>query len=99
MSGFVMDHDPPLELREWDPIANDTIPPANDPDHLFGLTPTCNRRKTYGPRGSHTALDSDRHAIDKNRRLRGELKPKYKRPWGYRPMAKRADPWGKERRR
>jgi len=90
MRGFVMDHDPPLELRAWNEETQDTIPPANDPDHLFGLTPSCNKRKTYGPRGPHTAIDSDRHAIDKNKRLRGETgRTAPKRRWGSRKMGKR----------
>jgi len=64
------DHDPPLELRAWDEKKRDTIPAANDPDYLFALAPACHREKTYSPRGPHTSIDSDRHSIDKARRIR-----------------------------
>jgi len=37
--GVHIDHRPPIQEREWDPVAEDTIPPANDPDFLFALLP------------------------------------------------------------
>ena len=86
MPGFHIDHQPALELRMWDDKAQDTIPPANDPDYLFGMTQPCHDRKTNHPRGPHTAIDSDRHAIDKGKAIRGEFKQKRRMPWGKRPM-------------
>lgn len=92
LPGFHMQHDPPWELRPWDEATQDTIPPSNDPDHLFGMTPQCHLKQTYHPLGKHTALNSDRHAIDKNRRLRGEVgQNKPKRDWGGRGFQKRAE--------
>lgn len=61
------DHDPALELRDWDPIANDTIPPANDPAFLFHKTTLHHSDKTNHPRGPHTSIDSDKHKIAKER--------------------------------
>lgn len=98
--GFHVDHDPPLELRVWDDIVKDTIPPANSLDHLFGMTPECHRRKTNRPMGNHTVLNSDNHAIWKGKRIRGEVgqnKPKWN--WPKRQIPKRHDPWGKRMRR
>lgn len=90
MPGFVLDHDPPLKLREWDPVANDTIPACLDPDHLFGLTPACHIRKTNHPLGKATSFGSDRHAIDKVRRITGEVgQNKIKRNWSSRKMESR----------
>lgn len=86
MPGFHIQHDPPLELRLWDEATQDTIPRANDPNYMFPMTSTCHVRVTNHPIGPHTVLNSDRHAIDKNRRLRGEVKGKPKRDWGKRPM-------------
>lgn len=86
MPGFHIDHDPPLELRGWDAVFLDTIPASNDPAHMFGMTPECHRRKTNHPVGPHTTLNSDRHAIDKNRRLRGEVQERSKKKWPSRPF-------------
>lgn len=86
MPGFHMDHDPPLELRMWDDVAKDTIPPANDPDYLFGMVPKHHIAKTNHPRGTHTTIDSDRHAIDKGRRIRGEVKGRPPTNWPKRSM-------------
>lgn len=89
LPGFHIDHDPPLKLREWDEVARDTIPPANDPYHLFAMIPGHHRRKTSHPRGPHTSIDSDQHAIAKVRRICGGNKPKPKRKWAKRKMAAR----------
>lgn len=61
------DHTPPLQLREWDPVAGDTIPPANDPAHIQLLTKAEHKRKTFG--GPATVADGDLHRIAKTRRL------------------------------
>lgn len=84
--GFHIDHDPALELRAWDEAVQDTIPPANDPAYLFGMVPDHHRKKTNHPRGPHTTVGSDTHAIWKGKRIRGELKAKPKKAWGSRPM-------------
>lgn len=86
MPGFNMDHEPALELRLWDETAQDTIPPSNDPDYLFGMTPDCHRKKTNHPLGPHTTLNSDTHAIAKGRHIRGETKIKPKYNWPKRTM-------------
>lgn len=83
---FHLQHDPPLDLRLWDDVAHDTIPPANSKDHLFGMTVPCHLRQTNHPLGPHTTLNSDRHAIDKNRRLRGEVKGRPTKTWPKRSM-------------
>lgn len=90
VKGWIANHDPPLELRVWDEEVKDTVPPASDLSHIFGLTKECDRTQTYGPRAKATYLNSDRHAIDKNKRLRGEVKgPKLKREWASRGFGKR----------
>lgn len=93
VKGWVADHQPPLDLRPWNEETADTIPPASDLAHIFGLAKECNRKKTYGARAKATYLNSDRHAIDKNRRLRGETKgPKFKRTWPKQTMRKAFKP-------
>lgn len=84
--GFHMQHFPPLEVRVWDEVAQDTMPPSNSPQHLFGMTPDCHRKATNHPVGPHTVLNGDRHAIDKNRRLRGEVQGRPKTNWPSRSM-------------
>ncbi|MDQ0422372.1 hypothetical protein J2045_003420 [Peteryoungia aggregata LMG 23059] len=65
------DHSPPLALREWDPVKQDTIPPANDPRHIELLLITDHKTKTFGRGGEKriTTAGSDIHAIAKVRRL------------------------------
>jgi hypothetical protein len=45
------DHTPPLALREWDPVAKDTIPAANDPNHIRILLIEEHRLVTTGRHG------------------------------------------------
>lgn len=40
------DHQPPLQMRVWDPVNGDTIPPANDPAHIVPLARKTHRQKT-----------------------------------------------------
>lgn len=81
-----LDHSPPLALREWDPAAEDTIPPANDPRHLVWMSTKAHREKTSG-RHKHDIANSDIHKIAKAKRLRGEEKPaKPKKAWPSRPF-------------
>lgn len=65
------DHRPPLALRQIDPATGDTIPPQNDPDHIFLVTLDEHRDKTFGKGGTKraTTAGSDIHAIAKARRL------------------------------
>jgi hypothetical protein len=64
------DHHPPLQLREWDEAAGDTIPPANDPAHIQMLLIAEHKAKTFGRRGEKTATTagSDIGNIAKARR-------------------------------
>jgi hypothetical protein len=62
------DHSPALWVREQNRAGTDTVPPANDPDHIFAMTVTCHKRKTFHPRGLHTSLGSDIHAAAKTKR-------------------------------
>lgn len=65
------DHTPPLALREWDPVKQDTVPPANDPDHIQILLIKDHREKTFGRGGEKriTTAGSDANKIAKVRRL------------------------------
>lgn len=65
------DHSPPLALREWDPVREDTIPPANDPNHIHILRIEDHKTKTFGKGGEKriTTAGSDIHAIAKVKRL------------------------------
>jgi hypothetical protein len=59
------DHDPPLALREYDEASRTYSPPANDPDRIVMLLKADHRAKTHHPRGPHTTIGSDQHAIHK----------------------------------
>lgn len=74
-------HEPALALRavSWD--GSDYEPPQHDPRYIFAELKDCHKTETYHPRSKATSLGSDRHAIDKTRRLRGELKPRPKKKW------------------
>ena len=65
------DHAPALALRPINPETGDTIPPANDPDHIELLLITEHKAKTFGKGGEKriTTAGSDIHAIAKTRRL------------------------------
>lgn len=98
------DHEPCLALREVAPDGKDYIPAQLDPAHIFAKRTACHRAKTSHPRGPHTSIDSDQHAIAKVRRLRGENKPKTNRTWPTRklssaPFSKKARPMQKRKKR
>lgn len=77
-----LDHSPPLALRDWDPVKQDTIPPANDPRHLYWMPRTAHRDKTSGARRDDVA-NSDVHKIAKVKRLTGQTpKPKSRKLQG-----------------
>ncbi|MCO5730147.1 hypothetical protein [Rhizobium sp. SSA_523] len=65
------DHNPALELRPVNPHTGDTIPPANDPDHIDMLLLVEHKEKTFGRGGEKraTTADSDIGRIAKVRRL------------------------------
>jgi hypothetical protein len=85
-------HEPPLALRDILPDGSDWVPSQHDPDYLYAELAECHAKETYHPRSKATSLGSDRHAIDKTKRLRGELKPKPKKPWPSRKMESRPFP-------
>lgn len=68
------DHDPALELRPVNPVTGDTVPPANDPDHITMLLIREHKTKTFGPGGEKriTTAGSDIHKIHKLDRLQAE---------------------------
>ncbi|ARQ95276.1 hypothetical protein [Bradyrhizobium phage BDU-MI-1] len=51
------DHVPALQLRCWDPEAKNTIPPANDVDHIFAKHIDCHAAKTFGSKASKRGAD------------------------------------------
>lgn len=65
-------HDPPLELRTWVEEQNDYDPPENDEKYIFAMVREHHRTKTHHPRGPHTTIDSDLHAINKARKTRAK---------------------------
>lgn len=65
-------HDPPLALRVFDAKTGLYTPDENDPDHLFAEIASHHREGTSHPRGPHTSIDSDQHAIGKARRIRAK---------------------------
>lgn len=69
------DHTPPLALREWDPVAQDTIPAANDPNHIRILRIEDHKAVTTGRRGESDlsiSFNGDVSRIAKARRLSKE---------------------------
>lgn len=76
-------HAPPLAIREVNAAGTDYMPAQHDPDYIFAMVPECHRKETYHPRSKATSLNSDRHAIDKTKRLEsirlGTAKVKHKR--------------------
>jgi hypothetical protein len=74
------DHNPALQLRGWDEERSDTIPPANDAEHIdllmvrevkrckdCGRSIRSHHEKTFGTKA--TTAGSDIHRIAKMRRL------------------------------
>lgn len=65
------DHNPALWLRPINPLTGDTIPPANDPDHIDMLLLVEHKTKTFGRGGDKriTTAGSDIGNISKTRRV------------------------------
>ncbi|WLB84933.1 hypothetical protein [Bradyrhizobium elkanii] len=51
------DHVPALQLRCWDPVAENTVPPANDEEHIFAKHVDCHAAKTFGSKASKRGAD------------------------------------------
>ena len=78
------DHCPALQLRPIRPDGTDWEPGQHDPAHLEPLTKAAHLLKTTGRKGlSKLSItgNGDVSRIAKGKRLRGETKPKPKRPW------------------
>ena len=43
-----LDHDPALNFRPMNEAGDDTVPPANDPAHLFWIADAAHKIKTFG---------------------------------------------------
>ena len=68
MANVQADHDPPIQQRLWNPITEDTIPAANDPDHIVLRHVDCHAVKTNGPRTKARA-QGDKTEIARTTRL------------------------------
>jgi len=99
------DHVPAVQLRCWDPVAKDTIPPSNDEEHIFAKHVDCHAEKTFGSKASKRGADVTEIARTKRiaketeefrRRMLQKLDPeleerpkKTKKQWPSRPFPKR----------
>jgi len=65
------DHRPALWERHFDDMAQDTIPPANDPSYIDAVTIAGHDIRTHGPGGEKriTTLGSDSHRRAKEGRV------------------------------
>ena len=65
------DHRPPLSERRFNTMTLDTIPPANDPEHIEAVSTEEHDRRTNGRGGERrvTSYGSDSHSRAKTRRL------------------------------
>lgn len=63
-------HRPALALREYDEDTGLYQPDENDVRYLFAEIKEHHREGTSHPRGPHTSIDSDQHAIGKVRRTK-----------------------------
>lgn len=99
------DHNPALELRPYNALTGDTIPPANDPGHIDMLLVDEHKVKTFGRGGEKriSTADGDIGKIAKVRRITAAQEearrrmlakdegeePKPKSKWQSRPFPKR----------
>ncbi len=65
---FIMDHQPPLAMRDYDEATGLYDPDENDSRYMVPLSPEANATKTYGKK--HDVSDGDIHKIAKAKRLR-----------------------------
>lgn len=93
------DHRPPVHEREWDPIAQDTIPPANDLAKIFAIL-------AAGEKGHRAETGRDNKRMSKTDRLRigqDAINAAMARHCGQKRQKKntipaRKDPWPKGRK-
>jgi hypothetical protein len=71
IEGLQFDHVPALGLRAWNETERDTVPPANDPEHLIPRHIKCHEQKTTGRKGESklSKVGGDISEIAKLRRL------------------------------
>lgn len=93
------DHNPALQARLWCSETKNTIPPANDPDHIEAVHVECHKVKTTGRHGESrlSIRRGDAQEIAKTRRLerrrieeaqRRLLAPSERQPERAKPKAK-----------
>ncbi|WEX10334.1 hypothetical protein [Chelativorans sp. AA-79] len=83
LDGVQFDHQPPIQLRQWDEAKQDTIPPSCDLNHIVALNKPAHATKT---------AKVDQPAIAKLKRLEGrtgQTRRKKKIPSRPFPKAKR----------
>src|ERR1700744_1406565 len=91
-------HDPALQTRPVLPDGTDWDPPQHDPDYLFAELKACHARETNEGRSGATTLGSDKHAIAKIKRIRGETGQRTRKPkWASRPMQSGKTKWPKRK--
>ena len=71
LSDTQFDHVPAIQLRAWNANAGDTIPAANDAEHIEAKHKDCHAQKTTGRKGESklNAIGGDTASIAKLRRL------------------------------
>ena len=68
------DHRPPLQMRCWDPVTGDTLPPANDVAFIEAAHKDCHATVTTGRRGTSklSKRGGDISEVAKTKRLTAE---------------------------
>lgn len=74
-------HEPPLRLREALPDDSDWSPSQHSAKFIYAEMKECHELETHGGPAKATYAGSDRHAIEKTKRLRGEAGERPKRQW------------------
>lgn len=65
------EHDPALELRDYDPVTRKYTPDANDYRYITLMRSDCHAKKTHGPGGERrvTTKGSDNHTAKRLNKL------------------------------
>ncbi len=79
------DHRPAIWERKFDTVAQDTIPPANDPASIEACTIAGHKTRTHG--NGATTAGSDSHRRAKENRITGKTPPKPKQRIPGRPFS------------
>lgn len=94
-------HDPPLGIRPYRDEDGRRVymPDENDPRHIRPMRPADHKEETYGPKARASAVGTDRHTIDRTKRIETEQaafrqrllakskgKPKPRSKWASRPF-------------